>query len=107
MSFDASDAIGEKVRFVIAEHLGCAKTSVTHEARLREDLRADSFDVIELLLELEEKFATTVDERLANTFRTVADVIAYMARRVNEVPPSRAPASRRSVGLESTRRNVL
>jgi acyl carrier protein len=90
MSFDA------KIQFVIASHLGCDESSITPEARLREDLRADSFDVIELLQQLEETFATTVDEKAATTIRTVSDLMAYMSRLLDEASPSARLAGRRS-----------
>jgi acyl carrier protein len=73
-----TDEIEMRVRATIAAHLCRAEELVTPEARLIEDLKADSLDLVELLQRLEEEFQTTVDEKRAAALRTVNDVVAYV-----------------------------
>jgi len=76
----ASDAridIAEEVRKVIAFHLPVAVTELTEDAKLT-DLGADSIDLYEVIMSLEEKFGITIDDRDAQRFVTVGDAIAFV-----------------------------
>jgi acyl carrier protein len=70
--------IDRRVQATIAAHLSRPEEQVRPEARLIEDLHADSLDIVELLQRLEEEFNTTVDDNRAAALRTVGDVIAYV-----------------------------
>jgi acyl carrier protein len=72
------EEIDRRVRTTIATHLSRPEADVRPEARLVEDLHADSLDVVELLQRLEEEFDTTVDDDRALALRTVGDVIRYV-----------------------------
>lgn len=70
----------EKVKEIIVETINCNADQVTMEARLSEDLGADSLDVVELNLAFEEAFQKTIaDEELPN-MKTVADIVAYLEK---------------------------
>jgi acyl carrier protein len=73
-----TDDIEMRVRATIAAHLCRPEEQVKLEARLVEDLKADSLDLVELLQRLEEEFHTTVDEKRAAALRTVSDVVDYV-----------------------------
>jgi len=72
--------IESRVRALIAKHLGRPETDLRAEARMVEDLGADSLDLVELLQILEDEFQTSVDERDAAKLRTVSDIIDYVGR---------------------------
>ena len=68
----------EKIREIIAENLHCDLEEVTREARLAEDLQADSLDAVELNMALEEEFGKGIsDEQLAE-IKTVGDIIKLL-----------------------------
>lgn len=69
----------EKVYNVIAETLGCDVSAVTPEAKLQEDLGADSLAAMELMMALEEATGVSIADEAMPTLKTVADVLAYLA----------------------------
>lgn len=70
----------DKVKEIIVETLNCDAEKVTMEAKLSEDLGADSLDVVELNLAFEEAFHMTIaDEELPN-MKTVGDIVAYLEK---------------------------
>jgi acyl carrier protein len=74
---DARIDIAEEVRKVIAFHLPVAVTELTEDAKLT-DLGADSIDLYEVIMSLEEKFGITIDDRDAQRLVTVGDAIAFV-----------------------------
>ncbi len=74
----ASDVnVAEKVKEIIVERLDRKADEVTLEARFVDDLGADSLDVMELLMALEEEFNIDIDDE-ANQIETVADAVKYI-----------------------------
>lgn len=68
----------EKVKAILVEQLSVDKDIVTLDARISEDLGADSLDVMELLMTLEDEYGIVIpDEELA-TFEKVADIVSYI-----------------------------
>ena len=68
----------EKVCSIIAEQLGIKKETVSKESDVINDLGADSIDILQLLMTLEEESGITIpDEKLA-TFETVGDIVTYL-----------------------------
>ena len=65
----------EKIAEVLADQLGIDRSKITLESRIVEDLGADSLDVVELLMSLEEKYSITVSDDEAGSIRTVADIV--------------------------------
>ena len=70
----------EMLRETIAETLGCDIEKVTREASLEADLGADSLAAMELIMAIEEKFDTTVDDSALDSFKTVADLADYLEK---------------------------
>jgi len=68
----------EKVRDVIVEELDVEKENVTLESHIINDLDADSLDVVELVMALEETFDIKVDDDSVQSLRTVQDVVDYI-----------------------------
>ena len=73
----AADVEG-RVREIISEQLGVAATEVTPEASFIEDLGADSLDIVELVMALEEEYGMEISDEDAEKIRTVKDVVDYI-----------------------------
>ena len=68
----------EKIRDIIADKLDADAGEVTNESRFQEDLGADSLDVVELVMGLEEEFDIEIPDEDAEKIATVGDAIAYI-----------------------------
>ena len=76
----SSEEIFEKVKAIIVEQLGVADTAVTMEASFIDDLGADSLDIVELIMALEEEFDLEIPEADAEKISTVGDVVEYIEK---------------------------
>ena len=70
--------IEAKVREIISEQLGVAADEVTPEASFIEDLGADSLNIVELVMALEEEYSMEISDEDAEKIRTVKDVVTYI-----------------------------
>ena len=68
----------EKVRDMIASQLQVDAAGITRESRLVEDLRADSANVMVMIMDLEDNFNIMVDDDAIMTLKTVEDVVKYI-----------------------------
>ena len=68
----------EKVRNMIAEQLQIDAATITENSRLVEDLRADSANVMVMILELETEFGIEVEDEVILNLKTVGDVVKYI-----------------------------
>jgi acyl carrier protein len=73
-------ALFDEVKEVIVEQLNVASEEVKPEARFVEDLGADSLDVVEMIMALEEKFEIEIPDSEAEKIQTVQDVIDYIEK---------------------------
>ena len=78
----SSEEILEKVKAIIVEQLGVAENNVTMEASFIDDLGADSLDIVELIMALEEEFDTEIPDADAEKVVTVGDVVDYIKENV-------------------------
>ena len=74
MAYDVAD----KVKKIVADHLGIDDTKVTEEASFIDDLGADSLDTVELVMAFEEKFEIEIPDDAAETILTVSDAINFI-----------------------------
>ena len=74
----SSEEIFEKVKGVIVEQLGVAEGNITMKASFIDDLGADSLDIVELIMALEEEFDIEIPDRDAEKVVTVGDVVEYI-----------------------------
>jgi len=72
----------DKVKKIIVDLLGVDPDKVTPEARFREDLGADSLDLVELIMEFEEQFGETIPDEDAQKITTVGQVVHYVEQRM-------------------------
>lgn len=77
-----SEEVFEKVKETIIEQLGVADTAVTTEASFIDDLGADSLDIVELIMALEEEFDMEIPDADAEKIVTVGDVVEYIKEHV-------------------------
>lgn len=73
-----SDSLELKIRGLLAEQLGVDAGEVTPDANILDDLGADSLDVVEMVMALEEHFDIEVPDEDVEELRTVADVERYV-----------------------------
>lgn len=72
----------DRVKGIIVELLGVDASKVTSEARFREDLEADSLDLVELIMAFEEEFGGEISDEDAQTITTVGQAVAYVEERM-------------------------
>jgi acyl carrier protein len=70
--------VEQRVKEIIVEQLGVNADQVTPNARFIEDLGADSLDVVELIMAMEEEFGCEIPDQEAEKLVTVADVVRYI-----------------------------
>ncbi len=71
--------IEERVRTIICDQLAVESTKVTPSASFIEDLNADSLDIVELVMTMEEEFDLDIPDEDAEKMKTVGDVISYVS----------------------------
>ncbi|HXW52493.1 MAG TPA: acyl carrier protein [Myxococcota bacterium] len=77
-----SQAIEERVRSIISDQLGVAEDDVKPESKFIEDLGADSLDIVELIMAMEEEFEIEIPDEEAEKIRNVSDVVSYINNNV-------------------------
>lgn len=71
-------ATEERVKNIVVELLGVDAEKVVPEARFREDLEADSLDLVELIMAFEEEFGGEITDEDAQTITTVGEAVKYI-----------------------------
>jgi acyl carrier protein len=73
-------SVEERVIEIVCENLGVNKEQVTRSTSFIEDVGADSLDIVELIMELEEEFEITIPDDQAEKIKTVGEAIDYIER---------------------------
>jgi acyl carrier protein len=71
----------ERLRKIIVDQLGVEESQVTMESSFREDLKADSLDLVELIMAMEEEFGAEVSDEDAQKIQSVGDAVRYVDER--------------------------
>lgn len=74
----------EKIKEIIAEKLSIKEDDITMESSFVDDLNADSLDLVELMMALEDELETEIPDEEAEKFNTVGDVVNYLKNHVEE-----------------------
>jgi acyl carrier protein len=83
------DATERKIKVIVAEQLGVAEGKVVPNARLREDLKADDLDLVELVMAIEEGFDIEISDQECAHWKTVADIVRTVRPKVKDAKPKR------------------
>ena len=70
--------VAERVKAIIVDKLSVEETEVTNEASFTNDLGADSLDTVELIMEFDKEFGSSIPDDQAEKITTVGDAIAYI-----------------------------
>jgi acyl carrier protein len=76
--------VTEKVKEMIVEQLGVTESEVVPEAKFIDDLGADSLDIVELIMALEDVYGIEIPDEDAEKMETVGDAIKYIEQRLAE-----------------------
>jgi len=75
-------ALEERVSEIIVEQLGISKEEIKPEASFIDDLGADSLDIVELVMAMEEEFDIEIPDDDAEKLQTIGDALSYIKERV-------------------------
>lgn len=75
-------ALAEQLRGLLADHLGVDEEEITKDAKIVDDLGADSLDCVEITMALEETYAIEISDEDAEMLSTFSDLLSYMETRV-------------------------
>ena len=73
----------EKVKKILCDQLDLEEEQVTEEAEVIEDLGADSLDIVDLVMTLEEEFDTEIPDEDIENLKTVGDIVKYIEDHAN------------------------
>ena len=74
----------DKIKDIIVEQLDVEEDAVTKEASITEDLGADSLDVVDLVMSIEESFDVEIPDEEVENIKTVGDIVKYIENKVEE-----------------------
>ncbi|HZW10547.1 MAG TPA: acyl carrier protein [Phycisphaerales bacterium] len=76
--------IEAKVIEIVAEQMGADKSKITRTTNFVEDLNADSLDTVELVMEFEDEFDTSIPDEQAEKIKTVGEAIDFIAQAIGK-----------------------
>ncbi len=94
----SEDNVFKTVSGIIIEHLGLRDGSVSMESDISGDLGADSLDIIEITMEIEEEFDLEIDNVALEKIRTVGDLVNYIRDGVASLQPRNSGPTKDSDG---------
>lgn len=75
-----SNSVEDKVKAIVVSQLGVEESTVVNNAKFIEDLGADSLDIVELVMAMEEEFSIDIPDEEAENIRTVSDAIDFVKK---------------------------
>lgn len=70
----------EEVKKILSEQLHLGDLTITPDSRIKEDLGADSLDILQMLMTIEDERGVTIPDEALATFKTVGDIVAYLEK---------------------------
>lgn len=77
----AKEEIFDKLKELVADQLGVEEDEVTMEATMQDDLGADSLDLVDLVMSVEEEFGVKVADEDLENIKTIGDIVNYIEER--------------------------
>ena len=74
----------DKIKDIIVEQLDVEEDAVTMEASITDDLGADSLDVVDLVMSIEDSFDVEIPDEEVENIKTVGDIVKYIENKVEE-----------------------
>lgn len=74
----------DKIKSIIVEQLDADEADVTMEANIQDDLGADSLDVVDLVMSIEENFDVEIPDEDVENIKTVGDIVKYIESKTEE-----------------------
>lgn len=68
----------EKIQALLADHLNLDESEIKMESNIIDDLKADSLDIVEMVMELEDEFGVSVPDEKVSTLKTVGDLVEFI-----------------------------
>ena len=72
----------EKIKSLLAERFDVSEDSINLETKIIEDLKADSLDVVDMLMTIEDEYDISIPDDIAQDMKTVGEVVAYLDEKV-------------------------
>jgi acyl carrier protein len=82
------DEVLDLVRTHLSQELGIDASAIEEETRFKEDLEADSLDLVELVMELEDRYGIRISEEEAERIKTVGQAVDFVLAHAPASPPS-------------------
>ena len=79
-------SVEQRVIEIVCEHLAVSKETVTRSTSFQEDIGADSLDIVELVMELEEEFDINIPDDQAEKIKTVGEAVDYIKIAIKNKP---------------------
>ena len=76
--------IFEKMTEILAEQLAADQTTMTMNTKIAEDLGADSLDLVDLLMSIEDEFGVEIPDEEVENLHTIGDVVEYISKNTEE-----------------------
>ncbi len=73
-----NDAVFDKIKEILVEQLGVEEDDVTMESSFTDELNADSLDIVELVMAMEQEFGISIPDEEAERIRTVGDAVEFV-----------------------------
>lgn len=77
-------SVEQRVIEIVCEHLAVSKETVTRNTAFIEDIGADSLDIVELVMELEEEFDIQIPDDQAEKIKTVGEAVDYIEKAIKD-----------------------
>lgn len=72
----------EKLRDIIVDHLQLKREDIKSECRVVEDLNADSLDIVEMIMDLEDEFGVSIPDEAVAELKTVGDISSFVEKEI-------------------------
>ncbi|MBP5483978.1 MAG: acyl carrier protein [Bacteroidales bacterium] len=89
----------EKVQAILAKQLRLDPSKITLESRIMKDLGADSLDILQLLMRIEDQYGIVIPDQALAKFDTVADVVSYLENQEAKLYPPMNSRSSEVAGI--------